>query len=303
MNSDGCRHEALIYRDADEFLGAVAPFLRAGLEAEEPALVAVRAANAELLRGELGRDADGIGFVDVEAVGRNPARLVPLWREALGGSESGGRGIGEPVWPGREAAEIDECQRQELMVDAIFADLPGRSLLCSYDEALDDAVLAAVARSHRTVIRDGAAIASTGYVEDADCFAGGFPPHPGRGPGFAFDRTGLFDVRQRVGWAARRAGMPESSTRDLIVAASELATNSIVHGGGSGVLRVWFEADRILVEVEDGGQIADPLAGRIKPEPMQVGGRGLWLANQLCDLVQIRSRRGRTVVRLQMALA
>jgi hypothetical protein len=39
------------------------------------------------------------------------------------------------------------------------------------------------------------------------------------------------------------------------------------------------------------------------PEPGELDGRGLWLANQLCDLVQIRSGAGGTRVRLQMAVA
>ena len=46
----------------------------------------------------------------------------------------------------------------------------------------------------------------------------------------------------------------------------------------------------------------DPLVGRVKPVPTQVGGRGLWLANQFCDLVQIRSGDDGTAVRLQMAI-
>lgn len=302
MSESPCQHSALIYRDADELLATAVPFLREGLATGASALVAMRESRLELLRGELGADAAGVRFVDVESEGRNPARLIPLWREFLAGAGAGSaRGMAEPIWPGREAAEIDECQRQEALVDASFGDLGPWALLCPYDGAgLDDDVLAAVSHSHRRVIEGGNERSSSGFVEDADCFAGEFPPHPGRGPGFSFDRTGLFEVRQRVTWAAKRAGMSEAAGRDLIVAASELATNSIVHGGGTGTVRVWFEADRIVVEVEDRGQIGERLVGRIKPEPTQVGGRGLWLANQLCDLVQIRSRPGRTVVRLQM---
>jgi anti-sigma regulatory factor (Ser/Thr protein kinase) len=82
-----------------------------------------------------------------------------------------------------------------------------------------------------------------------------------------------------------------------VIAASELAANSVAHGGGT--LRTWQDDGRLLVEFEDGGAIAKPLAGRLRPEPTQEGGRGLWLANQLCDLVQIRSRPGRTTVRLR----
>jgi anti-sigma regulatory factor (Ser/Thr protein kinase) len=90
------------------------------------------------------------------------------------------------------------------------------------------------------------------------------------------------------------------ATADLVAAASELAANSVAHGGGSGTLRIWRERPRLLVEFEDRGTIAEPLAGRFRPPPTQEGGRGLWLANQLCDLVQIRSSAALgTTVRLQ----
>ena len=54
----------------------------------------------------------------------------------------------------------------------------------------------------------------------------------------------------------------------------------------------------LVVEVRDAGRIADPLVGRQLPSWDAVGGRGLWLANQLCDLVQIRSSDTGTVVRI-----
>ena len=116
---------------------------------------------------------------------------------------------------------------------------------------------------------------------------------------FEFDRTKLADVRRRVERLAERAGLPDPGAADLVIAASELAANSVAHGGGSGTLRSWQDDGRLLVEFEDGGSIEEPLAGRLRPQPTQQGGRGLWLANQLCDLVQIRSRPGRTTVRLQ----
>jgi anti-sigma regulatory factor (Ser/Thr protein kinase) len=39
----------------------------------------------------------------------------------------------------------------------------------------------------------------------------------------------------------------------------------------------------------------------VRPVPGQAGGRGVWLANQLADLVQIRSGEGRTVVRMRFS--
>ena len=46
--------------------------------------------------------------------------------------------------------------------------------------------------------------------------------------------------------------------------------------------------------------IVDPLVGRSLPPADEIGGRGLWLVNQLCDLVQMRWDAGGTVVRVHM---
>ena len=65
-------------------------------------------------------------------------------------------------------------------------------------------------------------------------------------------------------------------------------------------MRLWCEDDHLLAEVEDRGLIEEPLVGRLRPGISQEGGRGLWLANQLCDLVQIRSGAAGTTVRLHL---
>jgi anti-sigma regulatory factor (Ser/Thr protein kinase) len=301
----GFRHEALIYSDADQFLAATVPFLTAALEAGEAAMVAVSERNTELLGAELGGDAEGVGFVAMEELGRNPARLIPFWRDFLEAQEGRPvRGIGEPLWPGRGVAEIDECQRHESLLDLAFSSGAGWSLLCPYDDAaLADEVLAAVSHSHRTVARDGTRQASGDYLAGVDCHAGELPRHPIDADVLAYDRSRLAAVRRQVERVARGAGIAPRETADLVVAASELAANSVAHGGGAGTLRTWRERERLLIEFEDRGRIDDPLAGRRRPTPTQKGGRGLWLANQLCDLVQIRSSELGTTVRLQAALA
>ena len=58
--------------------------------------------------------------------------------------------------------------------------------------------------------------------------------------------------------------------------------------------------EMLVSEVMDRGLIEDPLAGRRRPVPGQVGGHGLWLANQVCDLVQVRATPGGNVVRMHM---
>jgi anti-sigma regulatory factor (Ser/Thr protein kinase) len=79
-------------------------------------------------------------------------------------------------------------------------------------------------------------------------------------------------------------------------------TNSVRYADGKGTLSIWREKGRMLFEVRDRGFLEDRLVGRRRPSPRWTRGRGLWLANQFCDLVQIRSAREGNVVRLHMSL-
>jgi anti-sigma regulatory factor (Ser/Thr protein kinase) len=83
-----------------------------------------------------------------------------------------------------------------------------------------------------------------------------------------------------------------------VLAVDELACNSVEHGGGRGTLRTWTDPAAVVFEVSDPGVIEDPLVGRGTVEPLADGGRGIWMANQLCDLVQVRSSASGTTVRL-----
>ena len=109
-------------------------------------------------------------------------------------------------------------------------------------------------------------------------------------------------MRSGVSRLAADARLSAERTQHLALSVSELATNSVRHGGGSGVLRIWREDEALICEVRDRGRIDDPLAGRVRPSPDRLSGRGLWLVNQLCDLVQIRSCRAGSVVRIHMRL-
>jgi DcmR-like sensory protein len=62
----------------------------------------------------------------------------------------------------------------------------------------------------------------------------------------------------------------------------------------------WSEGDTLLCEVRDGGRLDDPLAGRRRPDFSEIGGHVLWIANQLCDLVQLRSFAHGSAVRIHM---
>jgi anti-sigma regulatory factor (Ser/Thr protein kinase) len=97
---------------------------------------------------------------------------------------------------------------------------------------------------------------------------------------------------------ARRCGLSQEQVEVLELAASELATNSIRHGGGTGTVAMWLERGAVVVEFSDSGHVADPLVGRLTPPVDAEGGRGVFLVNQLCDLVQLRSSPTGTTVRV-----
>jgi hypothetical protein len=303
------RHEALFYAGRDDFVRRTASFLRDGIAVEEPALVVVDATKIHLLREELDGAAHHVYFADMAAVGANPARIIPAWRDFVAGHAPSGRrlrGIGEPIWPERSSAELAECERHESLLNLAFTGGPSWWLLCPYDtEALDPAVLAEARRTHPFVLEDGVHDESAGYYgleTIAAPFDEPLPDPQGPTAELAFEMGPLDALRWFVARRAVDAGFDGTRAGDLVLAVHELATNSLRHGGGHGTLRVWRESGALLCEIRDDGRIDDPMVGRVRPSRGRTDGRGLWLANQLCDLVQIRCFPSWSVVRLHMRL-
>ena len=297
------RHEALLYAGMDEFLAGTLPFIREGVAASEPILVVVGSRKIAALTAQLGADAGRVHFKDMAEVGANPARIIPAWNDFVEAHRETGRpfrGIGEPIYPERSAAELIECQRHEALVNVAFNDGPGWRLLCPYDTtALPPDVVEEAHRSHPYVALDQSYAASGLYAERAS-LAAPLPQPPAIRATLTFNGAGLRPVRRLVSTQAARAGFTSRPIADLVLAVSEVAANSLEHGGGVGTLRVWRDGDVLVCEIADSGHFTDPLADRRRPAPGQDGGRGLWLANQLCDLVQVRSFETGTTVRLHM---
>jgi anti-sigma regulatory factor (Ser/Thr protein kinase) len=301
----GYRHEAFLYRGDDDFLAGTVPFVRDGVAAGQPVMVAVIAARGDRLREALGSDAEQVHFVDMSELGRNPARIIPAWRAFVDGHQASGqpvRGIGEPIWAGRRAAEIVECQLHEALLNmALDPDTP-LWLRCPYDvDALDGLVRTEAERSHPVLVENRAYIGSTVYGgahHAAQAFDRDLPEPAGPTDDTVFDNISLGFVRDIVRAHARVAQLTLERTEALALAVHELATNSVQHGGGVGRLRVWHQTDALVCQVGDHGRVVDPLVGRRTPGLSQERGRGVWLANQLCDLVQFRSSEKGTTVRV-----
>jgi len=297
------RHEALFYADAGQFVEGTGTFVEAGLSAGEPVMVALLSERAELLRSRLGTSASGVTFVDMAALGRNPARIIPAWRRFVDrhGGAAGLRGIGEPIWAERSPEELVECQRHEALLNVAFDGGRPWRLLCPYDSAaLGPSVLEEARRSHRYLAAKGGSSRSGSYDGSRSPFDGELPEPPPDAYWARFDAGTL---------AALRAGLlqralcvlSDSRAAELALAAHELAANSVHHGGGGGELRFWRDGDAAVVEVRDGGRLEDPLVGRRVPSSEAGRGRGLWLANQLCDLLQVRSSAQGTVARIRIS--
>ena len=91
---------------------------------------------------------------------------------------------------------------------------------------------------------------------------------------FTFDHATLRGIRLFVESRAIRAGLDIERAHDLALAAHEVATNSALHGGGDGMLRMWSDERAVICEVRDDGRIDLPLVGRERPPLGQEGGRG-----------------------------
>jgi anti-sigma regulatory factor (Ser/Thr protein kinase) len=304
---DGFSHEALLYANEDEFLGGTLSFMREGLEQDEPMLVVLAAHKNERLRSELGDDGWRVLFADMGEVGANPARIIPAWQgfvSARADDETPVRGIGEPISSARRGPELVECQRHESLLNLAFAETPSFRLLCPYDTtALDGSVIDEALRSHPYVQQAESTRLSKRYrglKAVAAPFDEPLPKPPPSALELRFEAGSLGDVRSLVAEQARHAGIGEPRTSDLVLAVNEIATNSVRHGGEDGVLRIWSGAEWLLCEVADSGRIEDPLVGRRSPSTEERSGRGVWIANQVCELVQVRSHAWGSVVRLHM---
>jgi anti-sigma regulatory factor (Ser/Thr protein kinase) len=297
----------MLYAGTDGFLEGTVPFLRDAAEAGEPTLVVVSAAKIARLRDELGAAAEEIIFADMSEVGTNPARIIPAWQafvDRFADARRPVRGIGEPIWAERSVHELVECQRHEALLNLAFADVSDFWLLCPYDtDALGNAVIEAAHHSHPAVVDDGSWRESSSYVDleaVAAPFADPLPPAPRDAHELPFTDATLAAVRAFAAFHAAGAALDELRAGDLVLAVNEVATNSVRHGGGYGVVRLWTDGDAVICEVVDGGGIAAPLAGRERPGEGQMGGHGLWLVNQVCDLVQVRAFATGGVVRMHM---
>src|SRR4051794_9407455 len=247
-------HEALFYRDGDEYVAGTLPFVRGGLAAGEPVLVAVPPANAARLRTALNGEAGRVRFADMTSAGRNPGRIIPWVLHAFADEHAGGRVriIGEPIWPGRTDTEYPACVQHEALINPAFEGRPA-TILCPYDTVGLDPVVVADARATHPVLVDADG------RRDSDAYAGADPvvaaynrPLPAPPAGavlLAYDAARLPELRRLVTAFGEQAGLDPTRGVDLLLAVNEVAANTVRHAGGTGELRLWREDGTVVAEL------------------------------------------------------
>lgn len=298
-------HLTLHYRGPHEYVDGTMSFIEEGLRADEPVAVAVPTPNLHLLQDALGAAAERVHLVDMCEAGANPGRIIPgVLREfADQYPDRRVRIIGEPVWPSRTAAEYPACAQHEALINPAFA---GRdvTIMCPYDvAALSGRAIADSLAAHPVVVDRRGRRRSDHFAPERLFAEYNQPltPPPKTAIARAVDRVTIENARWFVTAFGRKAGLAANRLIDLEIAVTELVTNSIRHGGGSAMLHIWTEADRLVCDIADAGHLADPLAGRLPIDDLAEG-HGLLLVNHVVDLLRTHTGPYGTTMRIHIAL-
>jgi anti-sigma regulatory factor (Ser/Thr protein kinase) len=301
-------HDAYLYSDATSYCAGLLPFIREGLALREPVLAAVPQPRLELLRSALDqRELDQVVTADMSIAGRNPGRIIGSVLTAFVADHPRTRVriIGELAWTGRNAEEHPAAAEHEALINVALADLPV-SVRCPYDVTrLDRSVLDDATRTHPVITRDNDRWASPEYTDPttaAQLFDSPLAPAPGEADVLVISpTTGVRSARRFVHDFGTAAGMSPERLDDLITATQELATNTLLHSGGHGLLTIWAADGQVACQIEDGGCISNPLVGRHPPAPPDAR-HGLYVVHQVCDLVRVHRRSCGTTVRIFISL-
>lgn len=120
-----------------------------------------------------------------------------------------------------------------------------------------------------------------------------------------FGRDEITLIRHEVTDRLRTAGLAGDRLQGFVLAVNEVVTNAVLHAGGTGRLLLWVAGASAWCSVTDSGPgiPARYLSAPEVPEAFEVGGRGIWLAHQLCDEVTVATGPIGTTIGLRILLA
>jgi anti-sigma regulatory factor (Ser/Thr protein kinase) len=303
----GYSHRAVLYESSGDLAASVLPFLRQGLEAGEAVAAFVQEENVGALREGLSpAERKVVAVVSSDESYRHPARALAGLHGLLHDHVEEGRGarvVGEQPLAHLPEEKVAELCRVDAAFDAVCA-FPGVQVVCPYNaRTLPPSLIERVQRSHGTLMADGGWVGNPAYeppeallCEDRARTVLSEPP-----PWAAELRAPESPSQARRFVADHLATVGAdggADVEDLLLAVGEVVANAFEHATAERV-RAWRTGSRMVCEVHDRGPgIADVLAGYRQPEITWVKGRGLWLAHQLTDRVEIQTASDGTTVRL-----
>jgi len=298
-------HSALLYETEREYVDWLTRFVAEGLDRLHPVLIAVPGEKLACLRDELGDAAADVAMSDITEFGRNPGRILATQLAFVERHpEQHVRIIAEPVWAGRTAHEHLACMQHEALANIAFANTDMTSL-CPYDAScLDDSVLAHVRLTHPGLWMGGSRQHNPEYaietaLDQCNQPLTTNPAAVSHTVHVAADLAGARRCGERYG---RLLGMSADQVADLLLVATELATNGLDHAGGACRLAFWYEAGHVVCEARDRGHWGDPLAGRRPPAARGIGPYGLFVVNAIADLLRTHTTTAGTTIHAYLRL-
>jgi hypothetical protein len=287
------------------------PFLQAGLRADDTVVAISTDHNLDRLKTRLGRDAGRIEFYRSADWYQHPARTLAQCVARADLLASRGRRlwlVGEPLWEGRGALDVAEWQRTEAIVNVAFAGT-GASILCPYDlRVLPTSVLDGARRTHPLVVHRGEHRDNAGYM-DPWSFTSTIdrlplPPPPEGAAALRIDAADLCWLRAFVREYGNAIALEGWELQCLLMSVTEVATNALRHGEPPILLRLWIDQEptALVCEISNGGQWRPaPGFGLVPPAPTAPSRFGMWAVRLLCSIVQVRTGRSGTTVRLRLS--
>jgi AcrR family transcriptional regulator len=289
-------HEAFIYSSDDEFVAALAPFLGEAVEAGDTAVAVTTPARFGLLREALAGDAASISFFDSAEWYQRPGATLSAWRSLLDERLRDGARFVRVVGELPFTSEHERWTRYESLVNRALADVAGW-VICAYDaQRLPDAVLAGARRTHPIVSTGGSRAPSAEHFTAGDLaatlVAGVDRAAVEEGPAARVSPEGdCGELRKKVVWAARRAGLAGDVVEDLLLALEEILSSVFASGRRTAIVRTARAGGEWLCELAATGRAAGDL-------PPDAGSLGFVVARLICERVEVTDDEERLVVRL-----
>ncbi len=294
-------HEAALFGTDDEFVSIVAPFIIEGVDNAEPVVVVCSDRNRLLLDAVV--DPETFVFVAQHSRYTYPAATIAAYQRMLEELVDAGaaqiRLVGEVPHPA-SGRRWDQWARYESAINETLNAYPLWAI-CPYDTRLtSESMLRDIVASHRYLAAGGRHVANPEYAEPIDHLRSRVRIDETLDEGPA--DVELVDptprrARQVVGQMCEGTTLTPTQIADLTLAVSETLANAVLYGVRPIRLLVWREARGCVVRICDGGYgPLDPFAG-LRPvvNPDGLGGLGLWIAHQLCEVDILGTPDGATV--------